>query len=110
MPSELQRATSPLHSPDVYARGYLLRKDKLTKGENDTKNVEDNISHRVLRQSLNTRIPNESTPKPTQELDNNRRSHDSDCRNRELHYRMVLARHAGETLDGNLEERGNHDD
>lgn len=48
----------------------------LTKWENNTKDVKDDISHGVLSQCLNARVANQTTPKPADEFYDDGRGHD----------------------------------
>lgn len=54
-------------------------------GEYDAEDVEDDVGHGVLSQSLHATVLDQPTPKPTAELDENGAGHDDDRREAELH-------------------------
>lgn len=61
-------------------RGYQVKEISLTQWKNNAKRIKHHIRNGILRQSLNARIIDESTPEPTEKFDDDGARHDKDSR------------------------------
>ena len=97
-----QKTTKRIEPPDLGVEAH--------KREQDTEDVENDIGFGVLGECLHRRVPDETAPEPTTALDDDGRGHDGDGRNGKLNDGAIVASQPAESLDGDLEEGGDHDD